>query len=65
LEFDKGLDTLLTSRQRQAPLTCGVSYQLLHAVDLHEGLIDVEGVAVASLLSFQSSSVEAAEFDAP
>ena len=39
--------------------------QLLPAVDPHEDLIDKEGVAIASVLSFQSSSVYSSEFDAP
>jgi hypothetical protein len=38
---------------------------MLLAVDFDEGLIDVEGIAVASVFSFQSSSVQAAELDTP
>ena len=38
---------------------------MLPAIDLDEYFIDVEGVAVASMLSFQSAGVNRAEFDAP
>ena len=38
---------------------------MLLAIDLHEGFIDEEGVAIASVVSFQSSGVHSSEFDAP
>ena len=36
-----------------------------HTVDLHKGFIDVEGIAIASVLSFQAAGINGAEFDAP
>jgi hypothetical protein len=38
---------------------------MLLAVDLHEDFIDVEGVAISTVLSLQSSGVDSSEFDAP
>ena len=38
---------------------------MLLAVDLDENLINVEGVAVASVLTFQSACINGAELDAP
>ena len=38
---------------------------MLLAVDLDEDFIDVESVAVASVLSFQSACINGSEFDAP
>ena len=38
---------------------------MLFAVDLNEDFIDVEGIAVASVLSFQSAGVNGSELDAP
>ena len=38
---------------------------MLLTVDLYEDLIDVECIAVASMLSFQSSGVEGTELDTP
>ena len=38
---------------------------MLLTVDLYEYFIDVEGVAVASVLPFQSSGINGAELDAP
>ena len=38
---------------------------MLLAVDLDEDFIDVEGVAVISVLAFQSASINGAELDAP
>jgi hypothetical protein len=35
------------------------------AVDLHEDFIDVEGIAIASVFPFQSSSVKGTELDTP
>lgn len=34
-------------------------------MDLHEYLVDIEGVTVASVLSFQSSGIFDPEFDTP
>ena len=34
------------------------------AIDLHEDFIDEEGVAVASVLSFESAGINSTEFDA-
>jgi len=38
---------------------------MLLAVNLDEDLINEEGIAVASMISFQSSSVYRSEFDTP
>jgi hypothetical protein len=38
---------------------------VLLAVDLHEDFIDVEGITVASVFSFQPSSVQSTKLDAP
>ncbi len=38
---------------------------MLLAVDLHEDFVDVEGVAVASVLSLQSAGVFGSKLDAP
>jgi len=38
---------------------------MLFAVDFDENLIDVEGVAIASVLAFQSACINGTEFDAP
>ena len=38
---------------------------MLLAIDLHEDFIDEEGVAIASMLSFQSAGIDGSEFDAP
>jgi hypothetical protein len=38
---------------------------MLLAIDLHEDFINVEGVAVASVPSLQSSGVYSSEFDTP
>lgn len=38
---------------------------MLPAVDLDEDFVNIKGVAVSAMLSFQSSSVQSAEFDAP
>ena len=38
---------------------------VLLAVDLHKDFIDVEGVAVASVLAFQPAGINGSEFDAP
>jgi hypothetical protein len=38
---------------------------MLFTIDFDEYFIDVEGVALASVLPFQSPSVESAEFDTP
>ena len=46
-------------------LICRSPQVMLLAVDLNENVIDVERVAVASVFSFQSSSVYSAEFYTP
>jgi hypothetical protein len=38
---------------------------MLLAIDLHEDFIDVEGVAVASVLSLQAPGVNGSKFDTP
>jgi len=38
---------------------------MLLAVDLYEDFIDEERIAVTAVLSFQSSSIDCPEFDAP
>jgi hypothetical protein len=38
---------------------------VLSAIDLHKDFIDVEGIAITTVLSFQSSSVYSSEFDTP
>ena len=38
---------------------------MLLAVDPDEDFVDVEGITVASVLPFQSSSVKRTEFDTP
>ena len=38
---------------------------MLLAIDLYEDFIDVESVTVTTMFSFQSPSVQSAEFDAP
>jgi hypothetical protein len=38
---------------------------MLLAVDLYEDFIDEERIAVTAVLSFQSSSVDRSELDAP
>ena len=38
---------------------------VLLAVDLHGDFIDVEGITVASVFSFQPSSVQSTKLDAP
>ena len=38
---------------------------MLLTIDLHKDFIDVEGIAIASMLSLQSSGVDGAKFDAP
>jgi hypothetical protein len=38
---------------------------VLLAIDFDEDLIDIKGIAVASVLAFQSSSIDSSEFDAP
>ena len=38
---------------------------MLLAVYFHEEFIDIEGIAVSSVFSFQASGVEGSEFDTP
>ena len=38
---------------------------MLLAVDLYKYLIDIEGIAVASVLAFQSTCINRSEFDTP
>ncbi|MCP4950600.1 MAG: hypothetical protein GY922_01965 [Proteobacteria bacterium] len=38
---------------------------MLFAVDLHEDFVDVEGIAVASVLALQSAGINRSEFYAP
>jgi hypothetical protein len=38
---------------------------MLLAVDLHEDFVNVKGVAVASVLSFQAACINRPEFDTP
>ena len=38
---------------------------MLLAIDLHENYVDIEGVAISLVLTFQSSSVDGAELEAP
>ena len=38
---------------------------MLPAVDLHENFVDVEGIAVASVLALQSAGIDGPEFYAP
>ena len=38
---------------------------MLLAIDPDEYLIDIEGIAIALVLSFQSAGVNGTEFDAP
>jgi hypothetical protein len=38
---------------------------VLFAIYLYEDFIDVEGIAVAAMLTLQSSGVQGAELDAP
>ena len=38
---------------------------VLLAVDFHDYFIDIEYIAVAAVLSLQSSGIESAELDAP
>ena len=38
---------------------------MLLAINLHEDFVDVEGVAVASVLSFQTPGVYSSKFDTP
>jgi hypothetical protein len=38
---------------------------VLVTINLHEGFIDEERVAVASMPAFQSSGVQSAKFDTP
>jgi hypothetical protein len=38
---------------------------MLLAIDLYEDFIDVERVAIALMLSFQPTSINSSEFDAP
>ena len=43
----------------------GAPKVVLFAVYFYENFIDIEGVAVASVLSFQSACIDSTEFDAP
>ena len=38
---------------------------MLLAIDPDKDFINVEGIAVASMLSFQATSIDCSEFDAP
>ena len=38
---------------------------MLLAIDLYEDFSDVEGIAITTVLSLQSASINRAEFDAP
>ena len=38
---------------------------MLLAVYFHEEFIDIEGIAISSVFSFQASGVEGSEFDTP
>jgi hypothetical protein len=38
---------------------------MLLTIDLHEDLVDEKGIAIPSVLSFQSSSVYSSKFNAP
>jgi hypothetical protein len=52
---------LFFSTQRQASPICEILKdldRLLYVADPNKDLIDVEGIAVASVFSFQSSSVD-------
>jgi hypothetical protein len=47
----------------QALLVNGSPQIVLLDVDLHKDLIDVKGVAIASVLSLQSAGINRTEFD--
>jgi hypothetical protein len=38
---------------------------VLLAIDLHKDFINAEGIAISTVISFQSSGVDSPEFDTP
>jgi hypothetical protein len=38
---------------------------MLLAIDLDEDFIDIEGIAIASVISLQAASIDGTELDAP
>jgi hypothetical protein len=50
----------------QKALCLPYRFELPHtSLDLHEDLIDVEGIAIATVLTFQSACINGAKLDAP